>query len=177
MKRPTIFFLPGLITFLLTLPLTSCDDGQTNERKPFGNCRYGAPKAIFNATIPKIEQHTFELHTQSAIELVSFDGGIDLELIQSGCEKPKQEFQFTLSTNTKSFKDGDWLASAVDMFGFMGNLAPELQPFLLWQGALKDRFEQLKIGQPQALEAGYFVKIDKIAGEDSGTLLVTLYQE
>jgi len=144
---------------------------------PFGNCQYGPPKAVFKAEIPKISKHEFQLNKNAAIETVKFDNGIALELIQSGCEKPKQEFQFTIPAPTNNFKDGDWINMGIDMFSYMGNLAPELQPFLMWQGALKDRIDQLKLGLPHELEQGFFVKIDKVAGGDSGLLLVTLYQE
>lgn len=150
---------------------------KSTANKPFGDCQFGAPKAIFNAKIPKITAHTFQLNTQSAVEKVQFDGGLSLELIQSGCEKPKQEFQFTVPSSTQAFKDADWLTMGVDLFAFMGSLAPELQPFLLWQGALKDKMDQLKIGLPHQLEPGFFVKMDKVAGGDNGLLLVTLYQE
>jgi len=37
--------------------------------------------------------------------------------------------------------------------------------------------DQLKLGLPHELEQGFFVKLDKVAGGDSGLLLVTLYQE
>lgn len=163
---------------LLILFITACGGAtKSSSNEPFGNCQYGAPKAIFNAQIPKVEQHIFQLNAQSAIEKVQFDGGIALELIQSGCEKPKQEFQFTIPTSTRTFKDEDWLMMGIDLFAFMGNLAPELQPFLLWQGALKDKVNQLKVGLPHQLEPGFFVKMDKVARGDSGLLIMTLYQE
>ncbi len=167
------------LSFLLffSLMMACGDTTKPISNKPFGNCQFGAPKAIFNPQIPKVEAHTFQLNTQSAVEKVQFDGGIALELIQSGCEKPKQEFQFTIPTSTSSFKDGDWLMMGLDLFAFMGNLAPELQPFLLWQGALKDKIGQLKIGLPHQLEPGFFVKMDKVAAADSGLLIMTLYQE
>lgn len=150
---------------------------EEKSNAPFGNCQYGPPKAVFKAEIPKVSNHEFQLNKNAAIEKVKFDNGIALELIQSGCEKPKQEFQFTIPAPTKEFKDGDWIKMGIDMFSYMGNLAPELQPFLMWQGALKDRIDQLKIGLPHELEKGFFVKLDKVAGSDSGLLLMTLYQE
>lgn len=163
---------------LISAFIMACgSETKSTSDKPFGDCQYGAPKAVFNAQIPKIKTHIFQLNSKSAVEKVQFDGGVSLELIQSGCEKPKQEFQFTIPSNTQAFTDGDWLSMGIDLFAYMGNLAPELQPFLLWQGALKDKMNQLKIGLPHELEQGFFVKIDKVAGADSGLLLMTLYQE
>jgi len=162
----------------IAFSLTNCGDtSQAKSDEPFGNCQYGAPKAVFKPTIPKVNTHTFKLSKESAVENVAFEGGVNLELIQSGCEKPKQEFQFTIPADTKSFSDGDWIAMGIDLFAFMGNLAPELQPFLLWQGALKDKMDQLKLGLPHALEPGFMVKMDKVAGSESGLLIVSLYQE
>lgn len=163
-------------TLFASLLMVACGS-EKKSNAPFGNCQYGPPKAVFKAGIPKVSNHEFQLNKNAAIEKVKFDNGIALELIQSGCEKPKQEFQFTIPAPTNEFKDGDWLNMGIDMFAYMGNLAPELQPFLMWQGALKDRIDQLKLGLPHELEKGFFVKLDKVAGGDSGLLLVTLYQE
>jgi len=174
----TVSLLKNLSFLFFFVFLFSCGDTATStSNEPFGNCQFGAPKAIFKSTIPKIKVHAFQLNATSAVEKVQFDGGIALELIQSGCEKPKQEFQFTIPTSTTAFKDEDWLMMGIDLFAFMGNLAPELQPFLLWQGALKDKIGQLKIGLPHQLEPGFFVKMDKVAAADSGLLVMTLYQE
>lgn len=177
------FYSRGMYKFthlliFIVLFLTSCGDtSKSKSDQPFGNCQYGAPKAVFKPTIPKVNTHTFKLNKESAVENVAFEGGVNLELIQSGCEKPKQEFQFSVPADTKAFTDGDWIAMSIDLFAFMGSLAPELQPFLLWQGALKDRVGQLKLGLPHELEQGFFVKMDKVAGSDSGLLIVSLYQE
>ena len=47
----------------------------------------------------------------------------------------------------------------------------------MWENALVGRVNDLKLGLPHELEAGFFVKIDKVSGADSGLLLITLYQE
>lgn len=173
--------MKNTLRFLCFLAFTSClflaCGSEKKSTEPFGDCQYGAPKPVFKAETPKILQHGFQLNKSTAVENVKFDNGIALELIQSGCEKPKQEFQFTIPAATNNFKDDDWLNMGIDMFSYMGNLAPELQPFLMWQGALKDRISQLKLGLPHELEQGFFVKLDKVAGAESGLLLVTLYQE
>lgn len=166
-----------LLFVLLGCSLLVACGGEKKSNAPFGNCQYGPPKAVFKAEIPKISKHEFQLNQNAAVEKVKFDNGITLELIQSGCEKPKQEFQFTIPAPTNAFKDEDWINMGIDMFSYMGNLAPELQPFLMWQGALKDRMDQLKLGLPHELEKGFFVEIEKVAGGDSGLLLVTLFQE
>jgi len=173
MKNTLKYFLFAISVCLILL---ACG-GEKKSNEPFGDCQYGAPKPVFKAETPKLSKHGFQLNKNAAVEKVKFDNGIALELIQSGCEKPKQEFQFTIPAPTNNFKDGDWISMGIDMFAYMGNLAPELQPFLMWQGALKDRIDQLKLGLPHELEQGFFVKIDKVAGSDSGLLLVDLYQE
>jgi len=169
--------LKSLCFVAFTCCLLIACGGEKKSTKPFGDCQYGPPKPVFKAELPKIAQHGFQLNKNTAVEKVKFDNGVALELIQSGCEKPKQEFQFNIPAPTNTFKDGDWINMSIDMFSYMGNLAPELQPFLMWQGALKDRINQLKLGLPHELEKGFFVKLDKVAGGNSGLLLVTLYQE
>lgn len=177
-KKMTVPHFKTLVFLFFVGTFMACsNNSKSSSTEPFSNCQFGAPKAIFSSTIGKVNQHNFQLNTESAVEKVQFDGGVYLELIQSGCEQPKQEFQFTIPTSTSNFKDADWLMMGIDFLGFMGSLAPELQPFLLWQGALKDKLGQLKIGLPHQLEPGFFVKMDKVAADDSGLLILTLYQE
>lgn len=165
------------LIFLLIVFIGCSSEVDKKSTKPFANCQYGPPKAIFSKEMGAVTQHDFQLNQQVAIEQVKFDGGIQLELTQSGCEKPRQEFQFNIPTNTSAFKDEDWIAMTIDMFGFMGNMAESLQPFLFWQEALSKKATQIKIGAPLQLESNFFVKIDKVAGEDTGLLIISLFQE
>ena len=169
--------VPFVLLFSIFGIIACNNTPKTTSDKPFSDCQYGPPKAIFSKEMLSIQNHQFELKAQSAIEKVDFEEGIQLELVQSGCEKPRQEFQFMVPRNTKSYTDADWINLSLDMFSFMGNLSESLKPFLFWQGALKEKRSQLKLGLPQELEQGFFVKLDKVAGEDSGIIFITLYRE
>ena len=164
--------------FLIPMLILSCStEGGKQAAQPFSDCPYGSPKAIFSAELPGVEKHQFELSAQQAREKVQFGEGPVLELIQSGCEKPRQEFQFSLPVSTSGFTDKDWLDLSLELFAMMGNLHESLQPFLLWRSALLPRVDEMKLGLPLELEPGFFVRIDKVSQSDSGLLILTLYQE
>ena len=109
--------------------------------------------------------------------IVFFDADIKLELLQSGCEKPKQEFQFTIPGNSKNYSAEEWIEMALNQFNFLGNLEEPLKPLLFWANALKAQKENIKLGKPVHLEQGHYVKIDKLAGNKNGLLMIELYQE
>jgi hypothetical protein len=169
------------INFMLLLILMlhfACNDGaKSKSDAPFSDCKMGAPKAIFSKNMNKVVDHQFELTKDAAIEKITLEGGTVLELIQSGCDKPKQEFLFSIPTSTQSFVDADWIAMSIDMFGLMGSLSESLTPFLLWRGAIQRKEKDIKLGMPLELDPGFFMKIDKVAGSEEGKLIVTLYQE
>ncbi len=167
----------GVVFIILGFWAACSGSPNSDANTPFANCQFGAPEAIFSKDIPRVKTHQFQLHTQFAEEKIVFEGDILLELIQSGCEKPRQEFQFRLPVNTKPYTDVDWINLSLDMFAFMGNLSPALNPFLVWLGALKEKKERIKLGLPIELEQGFFVKIDKVASENEGILTILLYQE
>lgn len=174
--RLNIFFR---FLFLFTFfGFFSCgNETKTVSDKPFGDCRFGAPKAIFSDEITKIVSHEFQLNRQTAIERVNFEDKIELELIQSGCEKPKQEFQFTLPFNSKGLTDENWIDLGIDMLAYMGNLSPSLQPFLFWEKALKEKKGQIKLGLPLELEQKHFIKLDKVPSDGTGIIIITIFQE
>lgn len=169
----SLFFL-----IMTIFSIIACGNkSKSSANQPFGDCKYGPPKAIFSDEIPKVSSHEFQLNPQTAVENVIFSDKLSLELIQSGCEKPIQEFRFTLPFDSKGLTDENWIDLSIDMFSFMGGLSESLQPFLFWFGALKDLKGQLKLGLPHELEQGRFVKLDKIASGQQGILIIILYQE
>lgn len=170
-----------VLYFLLLLFFIACGDDPSQERSAtsnndFVNCKYGSPKPIFNSTIPLVSSHNFELGSSAAVETVFFDADIKLELTQSGCEKPKQEFKFTIPGNSKEYSSDDWIDMALQQLDFLGNLHKPLEPLLFWSGALKQQKEEIKLGQPVTLEQGHYVKIDKLAGEKNGVLFIEMSQ-
>ena len=168
----TLYFL-----CLFTVLACGTSSQSTNNTASFANCKYGSPKPIFSDKTPLVSSHAFELTDHIAKEIVFFDADIKLELLQSGCEKPKQEFQFTIPGNSKNYSSEEWIDMALNQFNFLGNLEESLQPLLFWANALKAQKENIKLGKPVHLEQGHYVKIDKLAGDKQGLLMIELYQE
>jgi len=172
-------FLILLLPFLL---ITCTEESKTaalttsKASESFDKCKYGSPKAIFSPSTPLVSSHEFELSSHAALETVFFDEDIKLELTQSGCEKPKQEFKFTIPGNSKGYTSTEWVNMALQQLDFLGNLHKPLEPLLFWSGALKQKKEEIKLGQPVTLEQGHYVKIDKLAGEKNGILIIEMSQ-
>ncbi len=164
------------LTHLFFLLLIACGSPESTDTTGFANCRYGTPKAIFSKNTPLVSSHTFEAGSHAATETVFFDADIKLELTQSGCEKPKQIFEFTIPGNSKQYTSENWVDMALTQLTFIGNLEESLQPLLFWSAALKKQKETIKLGAPTALEQGFFARIDKVGGERSGILIIELYQ-
>jgi len=166
------------LSILLFFILIACGTSTSNtEQNAFADCEYGPPKAIFSNKTPLVSSHSFELGAKAAVETVVFDSDIQLELTQSGCEKPKQVFQFTIPGDSTVYTPEDWVEMALNQFKFLGSLHEPLQALNFWGNALSAQKETIKLGQPVPLEQGRFVKIDKVADAKQGILMIELYQE
>jgi len=165
------------LTSLFLVLIIACGPPESKDTTGFANCKYGTPKAIFSRATPLVSSHKFEAGSHAATETVFFDADIKLELTQSGCEKPRQIFEFTIPGNSKQYSAENWVDMALTQLTFIGNLEESLQPLLFWSAALKKQKETIKLGAPTALEQGFFARIDKVAGERSGILIIELYQE
>lgn len=170
-------FIYYLFCLLLLTQCTEPTDTTTEQaQNAFSDCKYGSPKAIFAANTPLVTAHQFELGSHAAVETVSFNADIQLELTQSGCEKPKQEFKFTIPGDSKVYSTDDWIDMALNQLDFLGNLHKPLEPLLFWSGALKQKRAEIKLGQPVPLEQGHYVKIDKVSGDKNGILIIEMSQ-
>ena len=165
------------LTNLFLILTIACGSPASTDTTGFANCKYGTPKAIFSKGTPLVSSHTFEAGTHAATETVFFDADIKLELTQSGCEKPKQIFEFTIPGNSKQYTAENWIDMALTQLTFIGNLEESLQPLLFWSAALKNKKQTIQLGAPTALEQSFFAKIDKLGGEKNCILIIELYQD
>ena len=168
----------GFFVLFLSL-LAACGTSSTTNTatNAFADCKYGPPKAIFSDKIPLVSAHSFEVGAKATVETVVFDRDIQLELTQSGCEKPKQVFQFTIPGDSTGYSPEDWVEMALNQFKFLGSLHEPLQALYVWGNDLSKQKETIKLGQPVPLEQGRFVKIDKVADSQKGILMIELYKE
>lgn len=168
-----------LLRLLIVLLFLSCGGSseESPNNAPFADCKFGPPKAIFSEDIENIARHQFQLDQTAAVEKVLFNNGILLELRQSGCEKPIQDFHFEIPGNFQKFPDENWINLAENQFIFMGNLSESLKPFHFWANAIRDKKISIKLGEPIELEQKNFIKIDKVAGADNSVLMIKIFQQ
>ena len=141
---------------------------------PNTTCKYGTPEAIFPSKLPKVVKHHFEIKGQNAYENVIFENGLKMEVIQSGCNEIKQFFQFILPGDFKNEPPAFWKEIAIQNFGYLSTVSDKHMSLHHLSTAIRKNYHDIKLSAPTQLEEGYFIKIDKIIGEEETILVVEL---
>ncbi len=141
------------------------------------NCRFGKPKPIFSNDLPRVKAHEFEGKTTTSEERVAFDTGLELEIVQSGCETIRQEFRFFTAGDYRTFADSVWMKEAVRQLVFLSSLSPKQAQLRPWADAIEESRHSMKLGEEKALQPGILAKIDRVVGADRATLVLVLSQE
>jgi len=158
------------ILLLFTLFITSCSESVSQKEK----CRFGEPTAIFNPENPALRSTDFQKNGRMGIETVQFNNELVLELTQSGCQEVIQDFVFTLPMTNPSADGQYWIGQGEQLMRFLGNLSPDLIQFSEWANMIAQSAKEMKLGQAKEIQTGYFVTIDKIAGNAETIIKVTL---
>ncbi|RMF27853.1 MAG: hypothetical protein D6765_06900 [Bacteroidetes bacterium] len=168
MIRPFIWFwLP------LTFSLAACTGGG-GEGSGFEDCPAGVPQPVFSPRLEALRSHEFRLASQQAIEIVETQAGWTLELTQSGCEKVRQEYFFTLPSEGE--KPDPW-ALAADLFREMAGWDTSLAPLQQWAVVFGQAAEKgVPPNQPIQPEPGHWMKADLVVVGDEMVLRVLLWQ-
>jgi hypothetical protein len=107
------------------------------------------------------------------------DRGMLLELYQEVCDNTRQEYRFTVPGPTDEFKawpDSLWFKEATRQLAFLSTLSPKQAALRSWADVIEQARPQMKIGEPLEIEAGIFIKVDKVLGSDQTTLLLEFSQ-
>ncbi len=142
---------------------------------PFANCRGGKPKAVFEGAYAAIDSQHFEIRGMEGIERVWFANGVELELIQAGCEKVRQIFQFELPGQFEETEN--WILLSASQFQFLSSISERHFELGMWGQAIQQHVGSLFLGEKIMLQPGFFIKIDKVRGTDKATLIVELSEE
>jgi hypothetical protein len=159
------------ILFLSLLCLCACENIGTKK------CPLGAPSAIFDPQVKGIEKHHFEVKGQESLEELVLERGVYLQIMQSGCDQLRQEFQFQVPGNYANFPDSLWVKEAVRQFYYLGNLSEKSAGLKMWASAIESVRTDMRIAEPKQLDQNIYVQIDKIAGAEESTLRVVLLQK
>ncbi len=166
----------NILTISLIFILISCGSKNQTSDDPFVHCKFGKPESVFSKNIPKINSHEFHLSGKEGIEKVVFENGVHLEIIQSGCDAIRQEFQFFLPGNFEKTSADYWALKAVEQFQYMSVLDEKFAPFSFWANAIRQSAQHFNLGRSLEVQPGTFVTLDKIFSPDYTILIVVLSQ-
>ncbi len=168
--------------FLIVLALftfTGCADDvpPSAAADPFSDCRYGAPKPIFSEGLRSVTRHHFRLEEDRAIEFLSFDDGLQLSILQTGCDYIHQEFHFELVEKYAGAPSSYWIQESINKFHRLGQLGPAYVIYSSIADALTERSSQLALGHSTELQPGFFAKIESGSPATDGALVITLSEQ
>lgn len=154
---PTAFFL-----------LYSC------QNKPA--CKY-KPEPIFARDLPHVVQYNFEKEGSQSLESILLDRGVLLEIGQEVCGDTKQEYRFTVKGDYSTQPDSFWLKEAARQFVFLSSFSPQQAPLKAWGDIIEARRSDMRLGQDREVQAGIFIRIDRVVNSDEATLSVVFSQK
>ena len=172
MKKPMSH--KTLVAILLMLSVACRNQG---AEAYFENCKYGKPEAIFDASTPQIEEHSFKLRREEGIERIVFESGKELTIRQMGCDAIRQEFEFVLPGTYDKGSVRKWVEITVQEFQSLANLGANYLMFSSWAQAISGSSEQINLAESVEIQPGFYVNIDRVIGQESTTLLVTLSEK
>jgi hypothetical protein len=139
------------------------------------NCKFGEPLPIFSKDMKGISSHSFNASRQEGKEVLEFDNGLKLEIIQSGCNSIRQEFRFALRPQGLT-SDMDYIQLASEQLRFLASVDERVSPLAFWANALDAQKSDMKLAEPRELEPLIFATVDKIESADGLMLRVVLAQ-
>lgn len=139
-------------------------------------CVYGSPTAIFSPDLEKISKHQFKVNGQNGMEAITFTNGLQLEILQGGCNAIKQEFRFVLPGKTSETAPEYWIATVIQLFHMLGEISEKHLVYHQYGKAIEEKGPQINLGESFTLENGFNFKIDHIAGNDQNILVVVATQ-
>lgn len=147
--------------------------GNDAENSSVEKCKYGSPTPIFSKELEKVVDHSFSVNGQKGLEKVKFENGMELELIQDGCNELLQSFQFSFNSDLTG-EDRFWVEQAAEQFRYLSTLSEDHLSFSLWAGAIANNIESINLGTAFEPEPNTFIKIDKVPSGEKTILVVTL---
>ena len=167
-------FIYLFLSCLFCATLGSCVTGG-DSTDPFTKCKYGKPQPVFEGSFAKIDSQKWEIKGMDGIEQVWFESGMQLELLQQGCDKVKQTFHFKLPGTFGA--DENWILLAASQFQYLSGISERHFELGIWGQAIVQDSSSLFLGEKISLQPGYSIKIDKISGGDFAVLMVELSED
>lgn len=162
--------------FALTLAAVialSCQKKNEDSRE-MTECLFANPEALFGEDLGGVNSHHFVFDGVKSKEELSFNDGVSLVVVQSGCEHIKQEFRFSIPDKPLSRDPDRWISMAAAQFRRIASFGPEYLVFQEWAEAISQRVDELSTGQTAELQPGFFVKIEPENNQKDAIFRVTL---
>ncbi len=153
--------------FLLIFTVLSC----SSEQK---KCRYGKAEPIFAPFYEKVVKHKFDQKGQLTFEHIIFDNKMELEIQQSGCDNIRQVFKFKIPEDVQKQKADYFKEMTIQFFGYLSLVSDQHFSLHHLGKVVSQHFDEIKLGKPFMMQENYYLKIDRIAGENEAILLVEL---
>lgn len=170
-----------IFIWITCLTLLGACTSSTNSSKadakndPFKDCKAGKPEAIFEGNFEQVSSQEFKIEHKEGIENVRFKNGLALELIQQGCDKVVQVFQFTVPQKLEG--EQDWMSLAADQFAYLSQTSEKHGMLAMWGQAIRANGPNIRLGEKQMLQPGISIKVDKVQSAEYTTILVELSQD
>ena len=157
---------------LVIIGFAGCNHRGTSKK--LGDCPYGNPVAVFHSKMKGVTNHQFTPTSYDATEQFVLDDTIAVTLLQSGCEKPIQEFRFEFSSDTREKSAISPVESAVMLLKRLGGLDPSTAALNAWAQAIEAMPPDWIFGEPREIQPGTSVKLDWIPADGMQTLVLVL---
>ncbi len=154
---------------LLLLTLAACGTKKI--------CKY-KPSAIFQEGLPHMQDYSYETQGQESREAFMTDRGVFVEIFQEVCETTRQEYRFTApGEQFLQLPDSVWMKEASRELVFLSSFSPQQAPLKAWADLIEATRPQMRMGEEIEVNPGFFVRVNKVASPDKGTLVVELFQK
>jgi len=163
MIRIALYLVFSLIVF------NACQNGQSAEN----NCKT-KPQAMLREGMKGIVEHKFEVKGSDSEEFVRFANGKTLTILQSGCEKIRQEFRFELKGAPNTDNPAFWTDQAILNLAALAVLDPQLMPLGNWVMMIREKKAAIRLAETIPLQGGFYTKIDRISSNDGVYLIIVL---
>jgi hypothetical protein len=160
------------LLMLMVIGFTACKQQGASEK--LEDCPYGKPVAVFSSGMKGVTSHQFTPTPYDASEQFVLDDTIAVTLLQSGCEKPIQEFRFEFSPDAYEKSAFSPAEIAVSLLNRLGSLDPSTAALSAWAQAIAAMPSDWILAEPREIQPGTSVKLDWISADGLQTLILVL---
>lgn len=140
-------------------------------------CKY-KPAPIFEDGLPHLREYNYETQGEESREAFMTDRGVFVEIFQEVCETTRQEYRFTApGEQFLQMPDSLWMKEASRELVFLSTFSPKQAPLKAWADLIESSRPQMRMGEDLEVNPGFFVRVNKVASPDKGTLIVELFQK